>query len=197
MTGSQILGVCILFAAGAFFISASQTADNAAVQLRWNEKGLASIQFGGREYLSFGEFVLSRLTFVDSKDNPNPAFLQATVRVDPASQSIRLLYPWGSIQSRITAVRNMLEISIEIANNSRWRIKGLALEPLRLRFDQKPSQYDGSIPILADSITNPRPLIMSTPDESIVLANEDPTKPLSIGFPWALNKPADTNFPSA
>jgi len=50
-------------------------------------------------------------------------------------------------------------------------------------------------PMLADNIGGPTVMSMSYGSGVMVLANEDPAKPLSTGFPWSWDNPTNSFFP--
>jgi hypothetical protein len=166
-----------------------------AVAVRWSETGLASIQFDNHEYLSYGVMTLSRIRLEDAPGHTIPATTEGNRVVDSAKGCARLVLPWGVVTTDVQTEYNRMALAITVHNTSSAVITELSMEPFRIRLNDKPAQYNGNVPILADNLSGPSVWSLSTSSSRLVLTNEDPTLPLSIGFPWAIDKPQSREFP--
>jgi hypothetical protein len=91
---------------------------------------------------------------------------------------------------------NRLTIDITTKNTSTSdTIQGLHFTPLVLRFPKKVKEYDGSTPLLAHNVGQTAVVPISYEAGTMAVVAEDIKKPLMVGFPWALDKPANTQFP--
>jgi hypothetical protein len=57
------------------------------------------------------------------------------------------------------------------------------------------TEYDGSTPLLAHNLGQVAVVKVSHSSGSLAIVSEDLDKPLMVGFPWALNRPVNTEFP--
>ncbi len=83
-----------------------------------------------------------------------------------------------------------------VRNNSTVPIKGIWFEALGLHFPSAPQEFIVNMwPLLVNTLSSPALDSMSYGSGVMVLADDDVALPLQLGFPWALDSPADQTFP--
>lgn len=157
------------------------------------DAGLASLQFKGHELLANGTFLVDSIAF-DGPDLPVSAN-QVVKRALAGKEQVLTTYPWGSITNQYAVNKSSLQITTTIVNQSQSTIRSLRVTPLVLRFARKPDEYDGSVPLLATNIGAPTAISLTTDAQRLVVTNDDPQRPLLIGFPWASDRPASLTYP--
>jgi hypothetical protein len=165
------------------------------VAIEFNNAGLHSLKYNGTELLNFGELRVLRVTMRGHSGPPSPADLKSTLNVDPANQDVTRTFAWGTVSTHYETKGNNLLLTVTTKNKSTSTIEGVAYEPLGLAFPAKVVEYDGSSPLMGHNVGNPTLITLSYGTGIVVLANEDVKGPLLIGFPWALDRPANTTFP--
>jgi hypothetical protein len=166
-----------------------------SVSFSLSPKGLSSLRYQETEYIGNGDFHLNAVK-LQRGPTTYSGDLQATVSANPAVGEITWTYDWGTVRAGYTVSGNRLNLTIAITNTSSATVQGLFFEPMILRFPSKPREYDGQVPLLAANTGNPSLLRMTFKNTALVLANDDVSKPLLIGFPWALDRPSpQTLFP--
>ena len=166
------------------------------VTLKTEPKGLVSLKCNGSEFLSSGEFHVNQALLRKPSGETYAGDTNGVVKFDAAARQLTATYPWGKVQVRYAAERNRLALDIETENTSPTdTIQGVWYAPLVLRFPEKVKEYDGSIPLIEQSVGGPGILRVSYDSGVLVVATEDAEKPLQFGFPWAENRPANTVFP--
>jgi len=115
--------------------------------------------------------------------------------MDVQRQHLTRTFPWGTVQVTYATAHNQLNLSIQTTNNSPDTIESLLFQPLALKFPEKLQEYDGTTPLLAHNIGDIGLVRASYGSGSIVIASEDITQPLMVGFPWANDRPHNTVFP--
>ena len=190
----QVAVLCALCGAlaGAYLVRAHV---KPRVTMEFHPSGLTAIKFNGTNFLDFGEFRVVRATMRQPLGATVTADLNSRVTVDAAAQTITRKFRWGAVSTQYETEGNRLLIKVTTKNTSSDTIDGVVYEPLGLIFPSKVLEYDGSSPLLGHNVGNPTVVGLSYKDGVIVLVNEDVRKPLIIGFPWALDRPANTIFP--
>lgn len=181
-------------AVATFYLSAPAQGQG-GVTILVNGQGLSSLQYGGSQFLGNGDFRVNGVLMQDGSNTPFYADLTATVTMDTVHQTLTRSYGWGSVTVNYAVSGNKLTLSMSTTNTSVHTIQGLFFEPLALKFPARVQEFDGVDPMLSDNIGGPSVMSMSYGSGVMVLANEDPVKPLSIGFPWTWDAPANTFFP--
>jgi hypothetical protein len=180
---------------GLWMVAGLCASAQSAVTLAWNDHGLSSLRYGGVEYLGFGDLHLNQVTFQPAK---GPAFdgdLAGTTRIDAASNRLFRDYAWGSIVVEYRPAGNRLRANVTVFNRSANTLQGIWFEPLGLQFPSRIREYDGKTPLLANTLGQPALVRATYPKGVLVVASEDRGKPVQIGFPWALDRPMNTQFP--
>ena len=166
------------------------------VHIAMNNSGLASLKYRDVDYIADGRFQLNSIEMKTSSGDVVKGSLAGRTRTDPAAHLLTQDYPWGTIQVTYTAVANKLDLKIAVENRSPNTITGLFADPLVLRFPTKPREYDNVTPILAANSGDVTTLRVNYgPSSSLLLCNDDVSKPLLIGFPFAHDRPTSTVFP--
>jgi hypothetical protein len=164
------------------------------VAIGFSGTGLASISFNGVELLESGVLKVHRITFQDASGSSSGAALNGSVNVDPGASEITNTYSWGTVASRYQVRANRLDVTLTVTNRGSTAIKAVALEPLELRFQAKPVEYDNVTPLMIYDAGRPGVVGLTTPATTVVLSHEDHGKPIVAGFPWANDRPTSTRF---
>ena len=167
-----------------------------AVSLTLGKAGLSSLRYMGRQMLKSGDFHVNRVVLKDQAGRAFDADLTSIVRVVPERGEVERVYTWGTVTIRyLVSGSNRVTLTIRTKNTSRFSIQSLSYEPFTFKFPVKPREYDGSTPLLGHNIGMPTAITVTFNSDFVMLVNEDVQKPLLIGFPWALDRPASTEFP--
>ena len=166
-----------------------------SLAVRFDSCGLESLRFGATEFLARSSFEVNAIQFLSSDGHLSRGSTRHTVVVDKAAHSTKLIFDWGEIAVQYLVKPEKLTLDIQTINRSRSAIQALSYDALALKFEHPPAEYDGVIPMLATNIGAPTVLPLSYGAGAVVLANEDVHRPLLIGFPWALDRPANKTFP--
>src|SRR5258706_6932109 len=177
-------------------IWANTPAGAQTVSIATNSTGLSSLTYNGSQFIGNGDF---RINSVLLQNGSNPVFQgdlnASSVRMD-ANGTLTRTYNWGTVVVNYAVSGNKLTQTITTTNTSTTNtIQGLFYEPIAFKFPAAVQEYDGNTPMLGDNISGPTLLSMSYCSGAMLIANEDVVKPLASGFPWALDKPANTFFP--
>ncbi len=162
---------------------------------QFNVSGISSIQYMGTEFLNNGEFRVNAVQMMTPKGESVQADLNAPRNFDLAHKTWNIKYTWGSISVAYQVNGDSLGLNVTTQNNSHYKIVSLSYEPITLRTSGKPMEFDGVTPMLGTNIGAPTALSLTSGRTEIVMTNEDVARPLLAGFPWALDKPANTVFP--
>ncbi|MBL8210314.1 MAG: DUF4185 domain-containing protein [Bryobacterales bacterium] len=174
----------------------SGRAQSDLVSIAMGQNGLTSLRYGGQEMLASGDFQIGYVGFGESATGPiAPGGPSVSKHVDTVGRQITWTYPWGSLSVSYAAAGNRMDMVVRIRNTSTASLRSLFLEPFTLRLPAKPAEYDGTIPMLADNLANPSMISLNYGSGVVVACNEDVSRPLMMGFPWALNRPTSTLFP--
>jgi hypothetical protein len=165
------------------------------VSIAVNNKGLTSLAFNGTSFLSYGDFRVNRVLMRNSSGSTFNADLTVNASVDQSLRLVTLGYSWGTVKVAYVTSGNRLTLNITTTNTSPNTIQGLFYEPMGLHFPAAVQEYDGSIPLICSNVGDPCVESMTYGSGTLVMANDDVQKPLIVGFPWALDKPANTVFP--
>lgn len=168
-------------------LSACVQAQTSAVSIALNARGLSSLRYQGKEYLGHGDFRLNAATF-QASTGPAPGSTAGSCTMDAAKRQLTCSYPWGSIVSTYSVSGNRLILSITTKNDSANPLTGLFLEPLAVKFPEKPVEYDGNTPILGSNMGGPTVLKMTYGANALALVDEG-AAPLMSGFPFAADRP--------
>ena len=183
----------LVFALGVFFLG--PVFAQPTVTMALSGTGLSSLKYNGTEFLGYGDFFVNDIELL-GPSGPFPANITATsVSMDQAHQELTRSYNWGSIKVRYAAVNNRLNLTITTSNTSPYPIQGIFYEALNLKFPAKPQEFDGVTPLLAFNSGYPSLFTMSYGSGVMALANDDVVTPLTIGFPFSNDPPANTFFP--
>jgi hypothetical protein len=181
-----LAAITLLFSATVIFnncITLAQT--KPAMQVGFDDKGLSSIQFAGRELLKPGVIGLSHLDL--RKDFPPvPASAdQAPTEVsfDAAAHQETQKYPWGSITCAYHAFGDRLMLDVAVHNTtSKNTIFGITAEPLQLRLPGEVKTHGWAHGWPSPSVLNDAPEIFDVAYDggSIAICNEQVDRPLFL-----------------
>ncbi len=189
--GSQRLvrtAILLLAASSAGSLVAQPT-----VTIGFNGVGLNTLQVNGTPFLAYGDFRLNGLTFLTPSGQLVSGDLTGTLSVNPATQTVTRVASWGTITVNYAAAGNQLNVTITVNNQSPNTIQDLWMEPFDIQFPSTPLEW--LYPLVVNSIGQPAIQQMTYGSGVMVLAANDITKPIQLGFPWSNNSPANTIFP--
>ena len=164
------------------------------VSIGWDSKGLNSLRYGGVDYLGFGDLQVNQVVLRHAHEIVNDVDTTGVITIDPAKNTLTRDFPWGKIVVEYQPSGNRLDGKVEVSNRSENTIDELWIQPLGLRFPSKIREYDGTTPLLTNTLGQPAVIQASYDGGVLVLASHD-GKPLQIGFPWSSDRPAATQFP--
>jgi len=185
VTGGALLGAGVLIRSNRPLV-ASVTLDG---------KGVKSLQCNNVEYIADGEFRVERVALRKANGESYQGDKSGTAKMDVQRQQLSLTFPWGSVGVTYHTARNQLDLKIQTTNTSSDTIESLLFQPLALKFPDTLQEYDGTTPLLVHNIGDLALVRASYGSGSIVIASEDITQPLMVGFPWANDGPRNTVFP--
>jgi len=166
------------------------------VTIGLNNSGLSSLKYNGLELIGHGDFRVGGVIMRDASGSTFRADPNVSVQLDQAGQSLNMQYSWGSIQCKYSVSGNRLNLNIITTNTSSYTIQGVFYEPLAIQFPSPVLEYDGNTPLLLTGNGASTAESMSYSSGVLVLSNDAPQKPLMLGFPWAIDRPASsTLFP--
>lgn len=180
---------CLLFAG--CFVANTQP----MVAIGWDSKGLSALRYGGLDYLAFGDLHVNQVNFRHAPGSTTEANLVGSTSINAGLNKLTRQFDWGSIVVEYLPTGNRLDVNITVSNRSANAIDGLWLEPLGLRFPSRPREYDGRTPLLSNTLGQPAVVSVTYNTGVLVVASQDRAKPVQIGFPWTLDRPACTQFP--
>ena len=166
-----------------------------SLAVAFDSSGLASLRFGATEFLARASFEVNGIQFVSSDGRVSSGNTKHTVAVDQGSHRTKLIFDWGAVAVQYRVEPEKLILDIRTTNQSRSAIQAISYDALALKLARTPVEYDGVVPMLGTNIGSPTVLPLSYGAGAVLLSNEDVHRPLLIGFPWALDRPANKTFP--
>ncbi len=157
--------------------------------------GLNSIKFRKVEYLARGNFLVNAVQFSTQQAQGKQTNLIGKTSYDAVHANGTMQYDWGVITVNYRPQKNSLLLTIKTENRTDSTITALSYDVLALRFSTAPRQFDGVTPMLASNLGAPTAILLADEKTTVVLCDEDVRRPLLVGFPWALDKPANRVFP--
>ena len=180
------------------------------VAVAFGPAGLASLRVGTQELLwrnpgdgshgafDGGTFWVPRITLrgADGRDTVLEGGGPSRVAADPAHGTVTRTFAWGIVRGRFTPSGDRLGLTLTVTNTTHdTTVQAVTLQPLWLRFPQKPPEYAQEYPLLTACRDEPGVVRAGWGTGRLALCQEDVRQPLLIGFPFALDRPADTIFP--
>jgi hypothetical protein len=157
--------------------------------------GLKSVRYQGAEFLARGSFEINSVCFESAAGKVSPGSTKHLTSVNPNAKSEKLIFDWGTITVQYLAKPDKFVLDITTSNQTNSVLRTLSYDALALRLAYPPAEYNGVVPMLATNIGAPSVIPLTYGHHAVVLCNEDVRRPLLVGFPWALDKPANTVFP--
>ena len=175
-----------------FSVCAAQSGN---VSISYGTNGLSALTYNGIQYISAGNFKVNGINFQNAAGQISAGSTSGTATYDPAHLRTTIKFPWGRIVAAYAVSGNKLSLTITTVNATPYTIQGVFYEPLDLQFPSAPLEFDGVDPMIVINNGNPTAIRMTAGANALVLANDDVVQPLLVGYPWSLNKPANTVFP--
>jgi hypothetical protein len=191
-----IIGCSVLFGGlAAALVFLAPISANSGLTIAFGRSGLSSLKYRGVEYLGNGEFHINRILMRSVNGEKFDVDTNCVVRVKAQKRELQKLCTWGSIKVSYRTDGDQLNITVTATNRSPSTIEAFFFEPLALTFPTKVKEYDGNTPLLSATLGRPTAIPMTSGASVMLLVNEDASKPLMMGFPWALDKPKNRLFP--
>jgi hypothetical protein len=187
---SVVAGVLFILMLGLAAVHASYD----KVSIKVGSRGLTSLAWHGQELLGEGAFRAEEVILTNSDGVSRHADLKHTTSITSPS-SLLYEYAWGVVTVNFTPASNRLGIAITTRNTGSDTISRISYQVLSVHMPGKVGDYDGSTPLLGHGMGEPTIIRLSTPLLTLVAVDEDLSKPLLTGFPWALDKPGNSVFP--
>jgi hypothetical protein len=165
------------------------------VQIGFANAGLSSIRYAGTELLARGSFQVNAVGFETPSGLPSTGSLQVTRTSSDGGKTELLSFNWGSVKVDYAQQGDILSLAIGVFNQTNLTLKTISLDALAIQLPSTPKEYDGKTPMLGTNIGAPTVLPLTCQNVSVVVTDDDVTKPLLLGMPWSLNAPARTIFP--
>src|SRR5271165_4305825 len=159
--------------------------------ISFNNVGLSSLQVAGTQFLAFGDFRLDGLTFQTPGGLLVAGDVTGTLSVN--GQTVTRVSSWGTIQINYSVSGNRLNVAITVNNQSPNIIADIWMEPFGIQFPSTPAEW--FYPLVVNSIGQPAIQQTTYNNGVMVLAANDITKPIQLGYPWSFNSPTNTIFP--
>ncbi|MBF0593347.1 MAG: dockerin type I repeat-containing protein [Candidatus Omnitrophica bacterium] len=176
------------------------TAGNARAQgvtFTVNNFGLRTLTYNGWNFADANVQGLTGITYTLADGNVITSTKAVSGSLDSDQSGALVTYPWGTIHYRYQASDNRLLVSAQVSNTSTGTISDVSIDLMHLILPSAPSQsqYDGVKPLLKEPREDAPVVYLSYATGAIAVANDgDLTKPLTMGFPLALDRPANTIF---
>jgi hypothetical protein len=166
------------------------------VTIETTPNGLSSLKSDNVEFLQSGEFRVEQIVLKKPNGETHPGVTYGKSEFNQEHRELTMTFPWGTVRAGYTALNNRLSLTITTTNRSDSEtIEGVRYAPLSLRFPEKVKEYDGSTPLLAHNLGQVAAVKVTHDSGTLAVVSEDLEKPLMVGFPWALNRPVNTQFP--
>ena len=188
------VGAAVVIAAGSFvFLHAGGPP---AVTMASSAEGLSSIKSNGIEFLQNGDFRVDDVLLKNAAGEGRPGSPTALRVFDQKQQQLALNFTWGTVRTTYAVKDNRFQMTVATMNTSDTdTIQGIHYWPLTLRFPEKLAEYDGTTPLLVHNSGQVAVEKVSWSSGTLAIVSDEIQKPLMVGFPWALNRPASTDFP--
>jgi hypothetical protein len=191
-----VVAMCVIGVAGTATAVIMRVTRPPEVTISITDAGLTSLKADKVEYLDNGNFVVEQITLRKPSGETYRASSAATQDVNPERQEVTKSYLWGKVKTNYLVSKNKLTLKITTTNASTTdTIQGVRYTPFSLRFPDKLKEYDGNIPLLANNLGEVAMVKTSWSTGTMAIVSEDIDKPLMIGFPWALDRPANLRYP--
>ena len=190
------------------FMPARAAPDDVTVAFGGN--GLSSLRCGGQELLwvnpdagangafTGSAFWVSRVTLrgADGKDVTLDGGGPSKVVTDASGGTVTRTFAWGRVRGRFIPLGSRLGLTLTVTDASLdLTVQSIVIQPFWLRFPQRPTEYAQEYPLVTASRDEPGIITASYGAATLAVCNEDFTLPLLVGFPFALDRPNDTEFP--
>jgi hypothetical protein len=160
------------------------------------ENGLTSLKVDDAEVLKSGDFGVDNVLLKKKSGETYQGSTSGKAQFDKEHLELAKTFPWGTLKVGYATSKNRLTITMTTTNTSDSdTIQGLKYVPITLRFPEKLKEYDGTTPLLAHNLGQVADVAVSYGSGRLAVVSEDLDKPLMVGFPWADNRPASTEFP--
>jgi hypothetical protein len=160
------------------------------------ENGITSLKVSDLEVLKNGDFSVDSVLLKKKSGETYQGSTAGRAQFDKEHLELTKTFPWGILKVGYAASKNRLTISMTTTNTSDSEtIQGVKYVPITLRFPEKLKEYDGTTPLLAHNLGQVADVAVSYGSGKVSVVSEDLDKPLMVGFPWANDRPASTEYP--
>ena len=159
----------------------------AKLEVAFNDKGLAKLQYAGQELLGDGRFLVLSADHLKPDGTTQSVWWgdahETEITFDQATKTLNWKMPWGSVATKYTVKNDRLDLDMTVTNNSDKPLTGINLQPLAIKFPVAPQGWIEGYPVIGANLGAPTINYASFGTGSLAVVNEDTTKPLLVGFP--------------
>lgn len=169
-----------------WLMALSNRASSAAgqeVALTTGELGLASLRYGGAEFLSNGEFRVDAATLRRLDGTKTSADVSSQVAWDADKHRLTRTYSWGVASCNYAPHGNRLDLTVDIKNTSDSVLDGVDVQLMEIKFPGAPQGWEKHVPYLSDNRGDPTAIFVSYGTGTLAVCNEEVGRPLVVGFP--------------
>lgn len=177
------------------------------VTITIGKSGLSSLKYGGAEFLwansndsthgvyDGSTFYVSRVVLRRADGTETALDAGGPSQVSVTGRTVTRTFAWGTVRCAFVPRASHLSLTITVANTSKDEtVQAIYLQPLILKFPQAPQGYNGD-PRLTNNLGHPAVVRADYGTGAFALCSDDLTRPLILGFPYSLDKPANVTYP--
>jgi len=156
----------------------------AELVVRFDDKGLSSLNFNGTELLHNGAFQPGQVLLTDAKGKEVSLAGKTEQSFDPKTGTCSLQAPWGTMQCVYQPQGDTLEIRITVSNTSPDTISIFEAAPLEVTFPKQPLglAWDRKFEVVGDNFDDITALPADYGRDVLVACNDNVGEPLRFGF---------------
>ena len=175
-----------------------------------NKQGLQTIEHNGVSFFSsswHGNLRVANSPVFRRSDGTTytiDSYLPTSTNVDPNSQKVSTVYPWGTVTSNYRSTGNRLIMKVVVTNTTSDLLETIGVQALTMSFPEVPqgSTVDAQThplhlyPLIVDPKMQPGVIHVDYGSAGVVdYANEGVTEPVILQIPFSSNNPVNTLYP--
>jgi len=185
-----------LLAVAAFWVPFSLLAAHTSEAVAtFNENGLATLTYGGAQFIKNGAPVIGSVTFADDTGADIQADRnQPTISFERSAQRLSYSWPWGAIRCRYQVAGSRLNIELDVENDTAGPMSGIALNLVELHFPQRPvgTPWEQRFEMMGDNNGDITAMVADYKTGVLTFCNDDPMSAIRAGFSPGSAQPQET-----
>jgi hypothetical protein len=177
-----------------FLVFSSRPAEAAGLEIVYGNKGIQTLKYNGVTVVNGDGLQIWKIKFYDAKamSSSNPQGVTTGwgetnngVTMDFANNILTYNFSWGTVKNKYTQTGDTLKIETTVSNNanSPVTVAGLNIILFQINFPTLPANFQNShFPQLAYNVNGPGVISADFGSGQVVMAQENPTIPLTSGF---------------